>query len=63
MDRLMTDFALERNIRMVKSCRDAESLQRVAIMLLQTNAALKSLLADSMLKEIPRYPSSNQTQP
>lgn len=36
---------------MIRSCRDTDSLQRVAIMLLQTNAALKSLLADSMLKE------------
>jgi hypothetical protein len=52
MDQVSSDFALERNIRAVRSCHDPAALQGLAITLLQTNSALKELLADSMLKEV-----------
>ena len=59
MDQFSTDFAMERNIRMIRSCDDPEMLKRVALMLLQSNAALKSLLADSMLKEVSSFGRMN----
>lgn len=51
VDQFSADFAMERNIRLIRSCSDIESLQRTAVMLLQTNAALKELLGDAMLRE------------
>lgn len=64
VDQCSSDFAVERNIRMIRSCRDVESLQRLAIMLVQTNAALKALLGDSMLQEAQQRfnTTTNQSQ-
>lgn len=62
MDQLSSGFALERNIRMIRECRDIQSLQRTAIMLLQTNAALKELLGDAMLREAQQLRNHTPTQ-
>lgn len=64
VDQISSGFALERNIRMIRSCDDIQSLQRTAIMLLQTNAALKELLGDAMLREAQQLGKSiaNQVQ-
>lgn len=63
MDQFSSDFAMERNIRMIRSCDDPEALRRTALMLLECNAALKSLLADSMLKEISARSHVSRSQP